>query len=69
MMIKVILIIIKVLIVTHEEEHKGVVKKLVEDMKILIKGDIIDGGNEMFFIFNSKDEREPHSFIMKDISY
>ena len=31
-----------------------------------MKGDIIDGADEMFFLFNSKDEREPHAFIMED---
>jgi uncharacterized protein YciI len=38
-------------------------------LKIVFKGDVIDKANEMFFVFSGKDERDPHSFIMKDPYY
>ena len=35
----------------------------------MFKGEIIDGGNEMFIVYKGKDERDPHGFIMMDPFY
>lgn len=54
-------------------------KRKLDDQKILFKGctysPLEEGSNEapkhgeMFFIFNGKDERDPHAFIMSDQYY
>ena len=40
-------------------------KKLMEDKKLLVRG-VSKDSNEIFFVFNGKDERDPHSYIMAD---
>eukprot|EP00347_Sterkiella_histriomuscorum_P001438 403372037 len=56
-----------------KEEHSEKVKRLIEQQRILFRGDIKntegDSYSEIFFLYNTKDEREPHQFIMSDLYY
>ena len=64
----------------YQEDHNREVKRRLEDQKILFKGCTkakVEGGSslenpespqldEMYFVFNGKDERDPHSFMTTD---
>jgi hypothetical protein len=57
----------------HEAEHKGHVKRQLEDQKLLFKGCTLVPEREterkigeMFFIFKGRDERDPYNFIIND---
>ncbi|CDW88940.1 UNKNOWN [Stylonychia lemnae] len=57
----------------YREEHTSRVKKLIEGQRIVFRGDVRNkennGHSEIFFVYQAKDERDPHSFIMGDQYY
>ena len=69
----------------YEEEHQREVKRKLDDQKILFTGLTkyvapLDSKStqvatdeirhdEIYFVFNGKDERDPHSFVMTDQYY
>ena len=50
------------------DEHQSLVKTNVDTNKIVFKGEVLDD-ERMFFVFNGRDETEPHSFLMNDPLY
>ena len=66
----------------HLDDHLNQIKMAVERQKIVFKGEVLPTQDdsqeadkasthkpEMFYIFNGRDEREPHDFIKGDPLY
>jgi len=55
------------------QEHIDLIQKAVEKQKIVFKGEVLGSEEaskpELFYIFNGRDEREPHNFLKSDALY
>ena len=62
-------------------EHRKMIKQCIENQRIILNGETLDNANfanselddnikpNIFMIFNSHDEREPHDFIHREPLY